>query len=61
MENNALKSKSSQLCIDIMDLSALQLIFTDKKKLLIDELDYSFESDVAAAHLLFSRVVINAH
>ena len=41
MENTALKSKSSQLCIDIMDLSALQLIFTDKKKVLIDDFNKS--------------------
>lgn len=41
MENKALKHKSSQLCIDIMDLSALQLIFTDKKKVLIDDFNKS--------------------
>lgn len=41
MENNALKHKSSQFCIDIMDLSALQFIFTDKKKVLIDDFNKS--------------------
>ena len=41
MENNSLKNKSNQLCIDIMDLSALQFIFTDKKKVLIDDFNKS--------------------
>ena len=41
MENKALRTKSNQLCIDFMDLSALQLIFTDKKKILIDDFNKS--------------------
>jgi len=41
IENTALKSKSNQLCIDFMDLSALQFIFTDKKKVLIDDFNKS--------------------
>lgn len=41
MENKALKEKSNQLCIDFMDLSALQFIFTDKKKILIDDFNKS--------------------
>ena len=41
MENKSLKNKSNQLCIDIMDLSALQLIFTNKKKVLIDDFNKS--------------------
>lgn len=41
MDNESLKNKSNQLCIDIMDLSALQLIFTDKKKVLIDDFNKS--------------------
>ena len=41
MENKSLKYKSNQLCIDIMDLSALQFIFTNKKKVLIDDFNKS--------------------
>ena len=41
VENKSLKYKSNQLCIDIMDLSALQFIFTNKKKVLIDDFNKS--------------------
>ena len=40
-EVKALENKSHQLCIDIMDLSALQLIFTDKRKVMIDDFNKS--------------------
>ena len=40
-EVKGLEHKSHQLCIDIMDLSALQLIFTDKRKVMIDDFNKS--------------------
>ena len=40
-ELNSLKHKSSQFCIDVMALSILQLLFSNKKKVLVDDFNKS--------------------
>lgn len=40
-ELNSLKHKSSQFCIDIMSLSTLQMLFSNKKKVLVDDFNKS--------------------